>query len=85
MKLLRDLLFKAGLEEVHGSTNLAVEQLSADSRNIKKNGLYCAIKGLKTDGHSYINKAIESGAIAIVCEQLPEQQDPKITYVRGLN
>lgn len=85
MKLLRDLLFKAGLEEVHGSTNLAVEQLSADSRNIKKNGLYCAIQGLKTDGHSYINKAIESGAIAIVCEQLPEQQDPKITYVRVRN
>ncbi len=85
MKLLRDLLFKAGLEEVHGSTNLAVEQLSADSRNVKKNGLYCAIQGLKADGHAFIHKAIEAGAIAVVCETLPEQKDPKVTYVRVKN
>jgi UDP-N-acetylmuramoyl-L-alanyl-D-glutamate--2,6-diaminopimelate ligase len=82
MKLLSDILYKAGIIEVIGTTNVAIAEVTADSRSVTNHGLFVAIKGTKVDGHQYINDVIARGASAIVCEQLPEVQDPKITYVR---
>jgi UDP-N-acetylmuramoyl-L-alanyl-D-glutamate--2,6-diaminopimelate ligase len=82
MKLLRDILYKTNLQEVHGSTNIAVTSITFDSRKVVKDSLFVAIKGTQSDGHTFIDKAIESGAIAIVCEQLPENRSEKISYVR---
>jgi UDP-N-acetylmuramoyl-L-alanyl-D-glutamate--2,6-diaminopimelate ligase len=69
MKLLRDILYKTNLQEVHGSTNIAVTSITFDSRKVVKDSLFVAIKGTQSDGHTFIDKAIESGAIAIVCVQ----------------
>lgn len=82
MKLLRDILYKANLQEVHGSTNTAVTSITFDSRTVTKDSLFVAIKGTKSDGHDFIAKAIELGAIAIVCENLPAQLSEKVSYVR---
>ncbi|MBL7917861.1 MAG: UDP-N-acetylmuramoyl-L-alanyl-D-glutamate--2,6-diaminopimelate ligase, partial [Bacteroidia bacterium] len=72
MKLLSEILYKVRLEEIIGLTHAAISSVTFDSRNVKKDSLFVAIKGTNMDGHQFISKAIESGAIAIVCEVLPE-------------
>jgi UDP-N-acetylmuramoyl-L-alanyl-D-glutamate--2,6-diaminopimelate ligase len=85
VKLLSDILYKTRLEEVIGSTNVAVSSVVFDSRKVKKDSLFIATRGTAVDGHDYIDKAIESGAVAIVCEELPKTQKENITYVKVLN
>jgi UDP-N-acetylmuramoyl-L-alanyl-D-glutamate--2,6-diaminopimelate ligase len=85
MKLLKDILYKAGLVEVIGSTNLAITSVCFDSRKVEKDSLFVAIKGTNSDGHKYIEQVIAAGAIGIVCEELPANVDEKITYVRVNN
>ena len=85
MKLLSDILYKTRLEEVIGSTNVAISSVVFDSRQVKKDSLFIATKGMAVDGHKFIDKAIESGAVAIVCEELPTTQKENITYVKVLN
>jgi UDP-N-acetylmuramoyl-L-alanyl-D-glutamate--2,6-diaminopimelate ligase len=82
MKLLRDILYKTTLQEVHGSTNIAITSLTFDSRKVTKDALFIAVKGTQSDGHAFITKAIELGAIAVVCETLPAELNEKVTYVR---
>lgn len=85
MKLLRDILYKTNLQEVHGSTNIAITSLTFDSRTVAKDSLFIAVKGTQSDGHAFIAKAIDLGAIAVVCETLPETLNEKVTYVRVTN
>ncbi len=85
MKLLSDILYKTGLEEITGSTNVAISHITFDSRNIKKDCLFIATKGTSVDGHHFIEKAIEGGAIAIVCEELPTEIKSEISYVKVKN
>ncbi len=82
MKLLSQILYKAQLEEVIGSTHVAISSVAFDSRKIKKDSLFIATKGTAVDGHDYIQKAVEAGAIAIVCESLPETRNEHVTYVK---
>lgn len=82
MKLLRDILYKTRIEEVIGSTNVAIESICFDSRKADKFALFVAIKGELVDGHNFIATAIEKGAIAIICEVLPTTCDDKITYIK---
>ncbi len=82
MKLLSDILYKVRLEEVHGSTHMAISSVTFDSRKVKKGCLFVATRGSLVDGHEYIQKAIENGAIGIVCEDMPEQRNEGITYVK---
>lgn len=82
MRLLTDILYKAGLEEIVGTTNVAVSSLTFDSRKVKKDSLFIAIRGTASDGHAFIDKAIESGALAILCEEIPENKNEHVTYVR---
>ncbi|MBL7891753.1 MAG: UDP-N-acetylmuramoyl-L-alanyl-D-glutamate--2,6-diaminopimelate ligase [Bacteroidia bacterium] len=85
MKLLKDILYKAGLVEVIGSTNLAITSVCFDSRKVEKDSLYVAVKGTQNDGHKFIDQAIAAGAIGIVCEDLPANIDEKISYARVNN
>jgi UDP-N-acetylmuramoyl-L-alanyl-D-glutamate--2,6-diaminopimelate ligase len=82
MKILKDILYKAGIDDVIGSTNLAIEKITFDSREVEKFTLFIAVKGVHTDGHNYINQAIKQGAEAIVCEELPQELNKKITYIK---
>jgi UDP-N-acetylmuramoyl-L-alanyl-D-glutamate--2,6-diaminopimelate ligase len=85
VKLLSDILYKTRIEEITGSTNMAISSVTFDSRKVKKDSLFIATVGVTVDGHSYIDKAIELGAIAIVCETLPKQIQEHITYIKVLN
>ena len=85
MKLLKDILYKAGLVEVVGSTNLAITSVVFDSRKITKDCLFVAIRGTQSDGHAFIPNAIEQGAVAIICEDLPTEIKEQAAYVRVNN
>jgi UDP-N-acetylmuramoyl-L-alanyl-D-glutamate--2,6-diaminopimelate ligase len=82
MKLLKDILYKAGLQEIIGNSNVAIVSITADSRYVKKDFLFVAIKGTSSDGHNYINTAIELGAVAIVCSELPNEINPNIAFIK---
>lgn len=82
MKLLKDILYKAGLVEVIGSTNVAITSICFDSRKAEKNSLFIAVKGTKSDGHNYIEQVIKSGTIAVVCEELPTELNDKVAYIK---
>ena len=81
MKLLKDILYGSRIEEMAGTGNVAIESLTFDSRAVTSNGLFFAISGAQSDGHNYIELAVEKGAVAIVCEKLPENRSDKATYV----
>ena len=81
MMLLKDILFGVGLTAVSGSTNIMINTLCFDSRKVGLDDVFVAIKGTLTDGHKFIEKAINSGAICIVCETMPGQLINGVTYV----
>ncbi len=85
LKLLSDILYKTRLEEIIGSTNVAISSVTFDSRKVKKDSLFIATRGTASDGHHYIELAIEAGAVAIVCEDLPETLNENVTYVKVLD
>ncbi|HWY98018.1 MAG TPA: UDP-N-acetylmuramyl-tripeptide synthetase, partial [Bacteroidia bacterium] len=82
MKKLKDILYKVALVEVAGSTDVAVSVVHFDSRKVVDGTLFVAVKGTLTDGHKYIDQTIEKGAVAILCEDMPEKRHDGITYVK---
>ena len=58
-----------------------VNGIAFDSRRVLPGYLFVAIKGTQTDGHDFIEKAIELGATSIICEALPARVDENVTYV----
>ncbi|AXG69796.1 UDP-N-acetylmuramoyl-L-alanyl-D-glutamate--2, 6-diaminopimelate ligase [Kordia sp. SMS9] len=82
MKILKDILYKVHIEAVTGDTNIAVRELVFDSRKVQLNDVFIAIKGYEFDGHSYIDSAIKSGAIAIICDMIPEKIVNGVTYIQ---
>jgi UDP-N-acetylmuramoyl-L-alanyl-D-glutamate--2,6-diaminopimelate ligase len=85
VKLLKDILYKAGIEEVIGNTHLAVETICFDSRLAEKMSAFVAVRGTQTDGHLFIDKAITQGSKIIVCEELPSNLVEGVTYVKVKN
>ncbi|WP_267740251.1 UDP-N-acetylmuramoyl-L-alanyl-D-glutamate--2,6-diaminopimelate ligase [Myroides injenensis] len=81
MKILRDILYKVAIKSVVGSTDSPIDFVAFDSRKVSKNTLFIAISGNVVDGHAFITSAIESGAIAIICEHLPSEIISGITYI----
>jgi UDP-N-acetylmuramyl-tripeptide synthetase len=80
--ILKDILYKVAIEAVHGSTEVAVGKIEFDSRKIEKNDIFVAIRGSVSDGHEYIQKAIELGAVTIVCDTFPVNFEKEITYIQ---
>ncbi|MBD0852313.1 UDP-N-acetylmuramoyl-L-alanyl-D-glutamate--2,6-diaminopimelate ligase [Maribacter arenosus] len=85
MKLLKDILYGVGLTAVSGSTNVKMNKLCFDSRNVGLDDVFVAVRGTLVDGHDYIDKAIASGAIGIICESIPKQLVNEVTYVEVEN
>ncbi|MDR2692341.1 MAG: UDP-N-acetylmuramoyl-L-alanyl-D-glutamate--2,6-diaminopimelate ligase [Dysgonamonadaceae bacterium] len=61
---------------------LDITGIHADSRKIRPGYLFVAVKGVQSDGHDYIEKAIENGAKVIVCQVLPDKQYPDVRYIQ---
>ena len=85
MKLLKDILYKVRLTGVIGSTNSSISSIAFDSRKVERNGLFIAVKGGVSGGHQFIDKAIEMGAKAIVCEKMPDNIISGVTYIEVEN
>jgi UDP-N-acetylmuramoyl-L-alanyl-D-glutamate--2,6-diaminopimelate ligase len=82
MKLLKDILYKVRIDEVVGSTHIATEGITMDSRAVRPFFLFVAVQGSAVDGHAFIETAIEKGANCILCQQLPLNLNPEVTYVK---
>ena len=83
--LLSDIIKGIRVEEIVGDTQRDITDVHIDSRRIAQGHLFVAMRGTQVDGHKYIPSAIEKGAIAIVCEELPQSPAEGITYVRVAN
>ena len=82
---LETLLNRIPVLEIIGKQNPEVSEIVFDSRKAVENLLYVAIKGTVSDGHSFINAAIEKGAKIVVCEDLPETLNNEITFIKVKN
>jgi UDP-N-acetylmuramoyl-L-alanyl-D-glutamate--2,6-diaminopimelate ligase len=81
-KLLKDILYKVSLEAVAGPTDILIDYLCFDSRNVRKGALFFAIEGTQADGHAYIDQAVQNGASAIVHSKPVIQPREGATYVQ---
>ena len=82
MIILKDLLYKVAIEIVKGSTDIAIGKIDFDSRKIAENDVFVAIRGTISDGHEFIEKAINNGAVAVVCDTFPEVMVNGVTYIQ---
>lgn len=85
MKVLKDILYKVAIEAVKGSTDVAINSIDFDSRKVSMNDVFVAIRGTLSDGHDFIEKAINQGVIAIICEEFPEKIINGVTYIKVKN
>lgn len=79
--ILKDLLRGIRVMETIGSEETEISGVVIDSRKVTKGGLFVAMKGTQVDGHKFIPKAIELGAAAILCENLPDNLEEGVAYV----
>ena len=79
---LEELLKKISVKTVEGSADVDIVDVDIDSRKVGPGHLFVAIKGTQTDGHQYISKAVELGATAILCEDMPTERQAGVTYVQ---
>jgi len=79
---LKDILWKVAIEAVHGSTDVAIEKMEFDSRKVSENDVFIAIRGSISDGHEFIETAINKGAITIICDVFPEIIVTGVTYIK---
>jgi UDP-N-acetylmuramoyl-L-alanyl-D-glutamate--2,6-diaminopimelate ligase len=82
---LHQLIQSVAPKQVVGDTHMTIDTIAIDSRNVTKGSLFVAIKGVQADGHAFIEKAIEQGAVAILCEIMPAQVKEGIAYIQVTN
>lgn len=79
---LTELLKNVKPIRLEGNADVDITGVNIDSRRIAKGHLFVAMRGTQVDGHKFIPKAIELGAVAVLCEDMPEQPTEGITYVQ---
>ena len=79
---LKELLKNIKPTQIVGDENIDITGVNIDSRKIKPGHLFVAMKGTQVDGHQFIPKALDLGAVAILCEDLPEEQKEGVTYIQ---
>ena len=82
MKKLQDILTGTGVEHISGKADIAVANVVFDSRSVNRGDVFVAVSGTQVDGHRFIDGAVGRGAVAVVCEVLPEERNDGVTYVR---
>jgi len=79
--IITELVNRIPVLEIHGDNSREITELVIDSRKVTEGSLYVAIRGTVVDGHSFITSAIEKGAAAVVCEELPQTLAENVTYI----
>lgn len=82
MTNLKDILYKVSIEAVKGSTEASVNKIEFDSRKIELNDVFVAIRGSISNGHDFIDKAVNQGASVVVCNVFPERIVNGVTYIQ---
>lgn len=82
---LQDLLKGLDVLEQKGASDMDINGVNIDSRQVQDGNMFIAVKGTAADGHAYIGKAIELGAKAVVCEDMPQELAEGVAYVRLAN
>ncbi len=82
MKGLNDILKQVEILDRTGPENPCIKSICFDSRKVEEEAVFYAIKGTLADGHDYMDQAIESGAVAVICEKMPTRPARRITYIR---
>ncbi|MFA5418481.1 MAG: Mur ligase family protein, partial [Bacteroidales bacterium] len=85
MAVLQDILYSSGVVETRGILDVPISSIAFDSRTVKPGAAFVAVAGTHVDGHQFIEKAIELGAVAIVCGTFPENIHPDVTYIAVKN
>ena len=80
--LLNELLKAIQTVQVNGDSKIELTEVNIDSRQVEAGLLFMAMRGTQTDGHAYIPAAIQKGATAILCEDIPEEPVAGITYIQ---
>jgi len=83
--ILADILQNVVLLKTIGNTEPDIQSIQFDSRKVESGSVFVATRGVTSDGHQFIPVAIEKGALAIVCEDIPTQINPGITYIKVAN
>lgn len=78
---LRELLHAIPVQQLEGALEVEVLSVCFDSRKVSADSLFVAVRGVHTDGHLYLDKAVENGATVLVLDTLPEQLKAEVTYV----
>lgn len=78
---LKNLIAEIEIVRIKGDTEKMISDVAFDSRQVKQGTLFVAIQGTAADGHSFISRAIESGASAVVCEHEPDSAHPAVTFI----
>ena len=79
---LSELLKNVKVIASQGNIDVEIKGVNIDSRKIENGHLFIAMKGTQVDGHKFISKAIELGAVAILLEDMPEELNEKVTYIQ---
>ncbi len=77
-----DILKGIDVISVTGEKGKVISEIVFDSRSVSPGSLFVAVKGYSSDGHTYINQAVKSGAAAVMCETLPDVQDKKVCWIK---
>jgi UDP-N-acetylmuramoyl-L-alanyl-D-glutamate--2,6-diaminopimelate ligase len=85
MKTLVDLIRNVNVKQIAGAFDINISGITYDSREVKNGFMFFAVKGTRVDGHSFIEQVIENGAVAILCEDIPENTRKSVTYIRVEN
>ena len=81
MKQLSELLTATAVVQFVTAADPEIGALEYDSRKVKAGDCFFAVRGTQSDGHNYIASAIESGAVAVVCQELPQQLNEGVSYI----
>jgi len=82
---LNKILNNIKITRIIGDVNISVGSICFDSREVTDNSLFVAVRGTKTDGHLFIEKAVQSGASVIACEEMPEVPDKNVCWLEAGN
>lgn len=85
MMELKDILYRVSLTSTSGDMSVPVAGICFDSRAVQPGYLFVAVRGTTSDGHAFIDSAVEKGAAVIVCERLPNTLHERVTYVTVKN
>lgn len=85
MKILSDILKSVKVTQEIGNAEIPITAIVFDSRKVELGCLFVAVKGTLSDGHDFIEMAIEKGAKAIICENIPPENNKDLVFIQVEN